>query len=303
MAKVTGALSGAAGGALIGSQILPGWGTAIGGLAGGLLGLFGGGEQEEAAAAEQAMAQAQLEEAQRTRQMAFGIAGPSSSDLFAQSQYLNLSQQILGRTGRELENLSKNLAVSTQGQSLEGEGLFSNLIARTRAADRSRLVQSLRARFGSGAETSSVGMEALGRFDQQTVDIGIKAIPTFLETAQQSLGNITNLENVLKSRQVNAILGTPTTQYMGADQIGRLREAQANQQNIKGLLETAGAFAPTLGSLLKEKKSPSSDTDGGGTKNFFYVGGQETGSSGIGGGFLPRIRTGPGTSFPAFGGE
>jgi len=39
---LTGAGSGAASGALIGSQIYPGYGTAIGALAGGALGLFGG---------------------------------------------------------------------------------------------------------------------------------------------------------------------------------------------------------------------------------------------------------------------
>lgn len=39
----TGALSGAGSGALIGTEILPGWGTAIGAGVGGLIGLFGGG--------------------------------------------------------------------------------------------------------------------------------------------------------------------------------------------------------------------------------------------------------------------
>jgi hypothetical protein len=39
---LSGAGSGAASGALVGSQIYPGYGTAIGALAGGALGLFGG---------------------------------------------------------------------------------------------------------------------------------------------------------------------------------------------------------------------------------------------------------------------
>ena len=41
---LSGAGSGAATGAIIGSEILPGWGTAIGGIAGGALGLFGGAQ-------------------------------------------------------------------------------------------------------------------------------------------------------------------------------------------------------------------------------------------------------------------
>ena len=45
----TGALSGAASGAVAGSQILPGWGTAIGGVIGGLAGLAGGQSADDAA--------------------------------------------------------------------------------------------------------------------------------------------------------------------------------------------------------------------------------------------------------------
>lgn len=48
------ALAGAGKGASIGTAILPGWGTAIGAAAGGLIGLFGGGKSEEQKAAEQA---------------------------------------------------------------------------------------------------------------------------------------------------------------------------------------------------------------------------------------------------------
>jgi uncharacterized membrane protein len=39
--KAMGALGGAATGAMIGSEIMPGWGTAIGAVGGGLMGLFG----------------------------------------------------------------------------------------------------------------------------------------------------------------------------------------------------------------------------------------------------------------------
>jgi hypothetical protein len=38
--------NGAASGAAMGSMIMPGWGTAIGGVAGGLMGAFGGGDDE-----------------------------------------------------------------------------------------------------------------------------------------------------------------------------------------------------------------------------------------------------------------
>ena len=46
--RASGGLGGAAQGAAIGSKILPGWGTAIGAVAGGLLGAFSGGGESDA---------------------------------------------------------------------------------------------------------------------------------------------------------------------------------------------------------------------------------------------------------------
>lgn len=53
--KAQSALSGAGSGAAAGTAILPGWGTAIGAVVGGLGGLLGGGKSEDAKAAEQAV--------------------------------------------------------------------------------------------------------------------------------------------------------------------------------------------------------------------------------------------------------
>jgi len=45
--KTSGAMAGAAGGAALGSQIMPGWGTAIGAVVGGIAGYFGGPDQKK----------------------------------------------------------------------------------------------------------------------------------------------------------------------------------------------------------------------------------------------------------------
>ena len=54
---MTEGLSGAASGAAMGSSILPGWGTAIGGIIGGAAGLLTGGGEEEASSAQRKAAQ------------------------------------------------------------------------------------------------------------------------------------------------------------------------------------------------------------------------------------------------------
>lgn len=46
--RASGGIGGAAQGAAIGTQIAPGWGTAIGAVAGGVLGILGGGGEDEA---------------------------------------------------------------------------------------------------------------------------------------------------------------------------------------------------------------------------------------------------------------
>jgi hypothetical protein len=61
MVDYGGGAKGAAGGAAVGTAILPGWGTAIGAGVGGLIGLFGGGDGNNAQAEQQKAIQAKLQ--------------------------------------------------------------------------------------------------------------------------------------------------------------------------------------------------------------------------------------------------
>lgn len=244
-----GALAGAGAGAPLG---VPG---AIGGaVLGGIGGFFGGQAQREEARAQAGAAEAQLAEARRQRELALGAAGPSPVELEGQRRLLDLQSQVLGRTNRELEFLSRGLASQTGGASLQGEGLYSQLIAQNRAAQRQSLEANLRARFGAGYATSSAGIQALNQFDQQTVALGVEAIPQFLRTAYSSIEAPMSFENLLSTRQVSAINQTPLTPYAGAPFVGQIQGARQTQMNLAGALQGAGSLAVGLSDYYKRQE-------------------------------------------------
>jgi hypothetical protein len=234
--------SGAASGAAIGSFI-PGVGTAIGAGIGGLLGFASGLSSSSAARGQQAMAQAQLDEARRARELALGFAGPSSVELQGQQQLLALQEQVLGRANRELDFLSRNLDLRSPGALQAGQGLFSQLIARQRLNQRSALESQLRERLGAGYATSSIGQQALQAFDQGTVDVGVQAIPQFLQTAYGAIQAPLSLEDAIKRRQIGAAVQTPIAPYAGAGNLAQVLQGQQMTQQIGSLFQLGGMVA------------------------------------------------------------
>jgi hypothetical protein len=207
--------------------------------------LFGPGER--AAAAQQGMAQAQLSEAERTRQQALGFAGPSAAELEGQRQLLSLQEQVLGRANRELDFLSRNLDLRTPGAVQAGQGLFSQLIARQRAGQRAALESQLQARLGAGYATSSIGQQALQAFDQGTIDVGTQAIPQFLQTAYGAIQAPMTIEDAIKRRQIGAITQTPVAPYAGAGFLGDYLRAQQQGQIGGSLLQLGGMALGAMG--------------------------------------------------------
>jgi hypothetical protein len=207
-------------------------------LVGGALSFFGGRSQ---ASAQQRMAESQLQAAReaiaqqrREREQALGFAGPSSIELDMQSQMLDLSRQVMGRANRELQFLSQGLDVANPGASQAGRGLFSELIARTRANQRGSLQMQLQERLGAGYATSSAGQSALQQFDQGTADIGVQAIPQFLQTAYGAMQAPLTLQDAISRRQIGAASGTPVApmmfqgaQFAGAGDVGSALRGQA----------------------------------------------------------------------------
>lgn len=210
--------------------------VAIGG--GALLSFIGSQSQ---ASAQQSIAeqqyrasQAAIEQQKAERAQALAFAAPSSTELDAKSQFLQLQQQVLGRAQNELQFLQRGLDLTHPGAAEQGAGLFSSILARTRANQQDQLRMQLAERLGPGYATTSAGQSALQQFDIGTADIAAQAIPQFLGTAYQAIQAPVTLEDALKRRQIGAATGTPVapmmfqgTQFAGAGSVGQALAGQS----------------------------------------------------------------------------
>lgn len=235
------------------------WAAALGG--GALLGGFG---SWMAANAAEGMAEAQLAEARRNRELAMGIAQPSVNDLDALSRQNSLAQQSVEFQQNQLSMLYKQMSVidpairmafQQQGEILQGKiPSYLSPLQKQLQIDKQNQQNRIFAQMGRGADTSSAGIMANAAYGQQNA-------MTLMNAQQQALGvlgntgaqlmnaqqgmqggaanafNVANAANQqafgmsdqLKARQLQAIFGTPTTQYAGAGSVGNLMFAQGLQ--------------------------------------------------------------------------
>jgi len=199
-------------------------GGAAASLAGGILGAGAAGDAS----------QAQLEEQRRMREEAKAAAKPTAAELKA------LNDQNAANT-RDLERREKLLASSDPALIEAGRQALGLLqgkevksldpIRKRREQDREKLKQRLRDQLGPGFETSTAGAQALNQFDQATDENLFQAqsqqLGQLLGVAQNVQGLASTRGNVdafiqnqqaihsIKSRQVNAITGTPITATPG----------------------------------------------------------------------------------------
>lgn len=235
-------------------------------LGGAVLSYFGSRSQASAqqrmAQEQQRLSQQMIEERRREREMALRFAEPSEADLNARSYFLQLQNDLLGRTQRELAFLQRGLDLSAPGASEAGAGLFSRMIASQRSSDRAKLESQLRQRFGAGYASTLAGQSALQRFDLGTADIGVQAIPQFLQQAYGAIGASTGLEQNIKNRQIAAAQGTSVAPFMqaaipfaGAENVGAIQGGSAIGgfgQMISGLGGQALGYQMQSGLRQKE---------------------------------------------------
>lgn len=216
---------------------------------GGALSFLGGQSQAEAqqrlAEQQQRMSEEMIKERRKEREMALAFAAPSTTELDAQRSLLDLQSQVLGRTQRELSFLQRGLDLTSPGAAEAGQGLYSSMIARTRATQRAALESQLRRRFGAGYATTSAGQSALQQFDIGTADLGVQAIPQFIQTAYGAINAPVALEDILKKRQIAAAQATavsPSIQagipFAGASNVGAIQGGAA----LAGLGNTIAGF-------------------------------------------------------------
>ena len=205
------------------------------GIAGGVGQYFAGKNQAEAMqkiAQQQADLARQVIEMQRKdRETAVGYAAPSIEEMAQISKQLEMSMASLNS---QLASIAKDEellhavdpALKEAGvqayQLLKGQEAAALSPIRTeRERQKQILRSSLRAQLGSGFETSSAGIEALNRFDQETAGVLQQAQD---QTLQSFLGLAANIRPDVSGKIGRA--------YAGASQIGAV--GLTGLQNVAG---------------------------------------------------------------------
>lgn len=244
--------------------------TAVGGIASYLGGRSQASAQQRMAEAQQRAAEMAIAERRKEREMALRFAEPSEAELNARQQFIDLQAQVLGRTQRELSFLQRGLDLTSPGAAEAGQGLFSSILARGRASQRAALESGLRRRFGAGYATTSAGQAALQQFDQGTMDLGVQAIPQFLQQAYQSIGMPMSIDQAIKARQIGAAQATSVSPMMmqaapmaGASNVGAIQQGAMFGQlgnvisGLGGQMLGQQMQAQTLSQLMGGRTGPS----------------------------------------------
>lgn len=226
---------------------------------------------KRAAKAQEKTARAELKFAKESQERA--IEAAKSPEEFAQLQQ---AQQFQNRQLQRQEKLIKSLdpaileAATQATQLLRGEEAKSLQPVRDqRARQRQQLVNQLREQLGPGAETSSVGQQALQRFDQgtssqlaglqqqslnQLFTIGsfesgrgsrtlrdtLGVAQGFGDIARRNVGAITGSQGAISQAGAQAV-GAAGSQFVGAQLAGQSQAALGGQL-IQGSLGLATAF-------------------------------------------------------------
>lgn len=199
------------------------------------------------AEAEQAKRVAVTEEA-RASASRLNLAAQSPQQLAALERSYSAAQTQVDTDLRQLAAIdpaimeaSKQALTLLQG----GNAAVNDPAMRQRESQRQQLVSSLRAQYGPGAETSSIGQKALQQFDMQSSTM-------FQQNQQNTLGNMFNMATT-------RVQGAGFGQMMGAAEgfgnyQGRLMQAEgAGSQGVLQALnnEVQGAGAPFVQSMMQ----------------------------------------------------
>jgi len=251
----------------------------MGGIIGDILEPFTGtrAAASRQAGAAQSAAEAQAAAQERSAQLQVGLgreqlafakssqeravsAAESPQELAALEKSLRFQERDLERQEQLIEALDPALReAATQSLAvLKGEGAAAlGPVRRQRERQRKLLVDRLREQLGPGAETSSIGRQALNQFDAQSSEValgGLGTLQSFLQTGAATRGQFAGGGRALAavgggfgniaSRRVAAITGAQPgiTQAFGAQQ-----QAQAAVGRAQG----AGAAAPFIGEQIR----------------------------------------------------
>lgn len=250
MPNYSGAAQGAAGGAALGTAILPGWGTAIGGVAGGLIGAFGGGGGEDDAN-KQAIEQYRRMLMDRGAPQMGDAATATTSGFRANQQSLIDRLDALSRgqgpslaTAQLNEGADRNIAAQQSiSQSGRGNAAYANMLAANNAqnigqqtaqssvAARIAEQQMALGQLGGAINQGRGADEQLSQFNAQQQNYAAEAN---LSAKLKAMGLTDDaILNILQQqRQANQVVG-PGTQMMagGAGALGMYLGQKYGQAN------------------------------------------------------------------------
>lgn len=202
---------------------------------------------QQAAMAEQAKREAVTAEARASRDR-LNLAAQSPQQLAALEKGLSAAQAQVDTDLRQLAAIdpaimeaSKQVMTLLQG----GRAAVNDPLMQQRDMQRKQLVDSLRAQYGPGAESSSIGQRALQQFDMQSN-------MAFQQNQQNTLGNLFGMAT---TRVNGAGFGNLMTAQQGfGDYQNRILGAQqAGDQNVLAAMggEVAGAGAQYVGNMIQ----------------------------------------------------
>lgn len=230
------------------------------------------------------IARRQQETALRERAEARAAAEPTAQELATVQQQLDVGaraiqrqEQLLDAVDPALKEAGKQALALLQGQ----EAATLGPLNRQRQRQRAMLENRLREQLGSGYETSSAGIEALTRFDEETANVSAQAqqsaVSSLLGVAQnvrprpeglaaalspglQGLQTIAGRRTQAASISTAAYSGLGSPEFAGSEHAGALAEAQGKRAMYGSISSLGGQAAGAgLGLMASEDKKKGQD--------------------------------------------
>lgn len=251
------------------TDVASGFGDTVGGVIGGITGSTRAAEAAGAAAsAQERMARQQqeliLERGQAEQDAAMELAAASPQELIAYEKQLDTALSQIARRQRMIDAIDPALMEASEQvlALLQGEEAgLTKASNQQRQMQRQELINTLRAQYGPGAETSSIGQQALQRFDSETNMLtqntqqsalatafgiassapGLTDINSAMSGLQSAGSNFSNLQQ----RQLDARMQTGSNILSGIAGTAQSRISSAGSQYVSPMLQAqqqAGLF-------------------------------------------------------------
>lgn len=216
----------------------------------------------DAANAQGKQAQAQEDYARAQQAKAEQAAEPSAMELVQLQKQIDVTDRTVARQEELLKAVDPALIEASQQalKLLKGEASAATQpLERARQRQRQQLENRLREQLGPGFETSSAGIEALGRFDTETADAvqgaqqtALGGITNFLASSSKfrpDAGQLVGLTSVpmsslqnIATRKTNAAIGgLGLTQFQGAEFGAQAAQAAGAADTWGGIGQLGGA--------------------------------------------------------------